>query len=288
MSTDANRPAVPVDSGWQGHEQPQVELRRSYMKLPRGRIHAVPSGQVEYDEFGNVSTGIAFVRGPDSHLTGARTVPFLRTEETTRPGANQALGPSARQVGSKLYQNEWVFRAPEEPGSHFADDYEKAVDEKLGVIYIQKAKQKSRMKFADQRLEAARREILRKDALANETFDVNRPQWYDSYSGQPLVQRHGKMIIAEEHDTGYDVDPLAGVFDFDNFRIAWPFSKPERNKMITQGIYDWYDRGNPYIQKDEDVRIRELATSYIDATESEQGNVVLNTLDDVIDALRPI
>ncbi|CAD7971669.1 unnamed protein product [Amoebophrya sp. A120] len=278
------------ESEWMGHGQPQVELRRSYIKLPRGRVHAVPNNNLHYDpSTGEPQVGIAFVRGKDSHLVGAGTVPFLRTEETTRPGANQTLGPSGRFVGSKLYQNEWVF-TPGEEQVFCSDVLEKAgYDEHGHAIYYDRPRRELKAKLAADRIEDGRRELLAREQAEHQAVEnaaIQKPHYYDSYSGATLVQRNGKYVAAAEQPMAWD-SIFDDLFDFDNFRIRWPYDDPDRNKLLHQDVYDWYDRANPYLERDEDVMITETASAYVEEKPTLDPGGFFAALDDVLESLKP-
>mmetsp|Transcript_27543 Transcript_27543/g.69441 ORF Transcript_27543/g.69441 Transcript_27543/m.69441 type:complete len:283 (+) Transcript_27543:110-958(+) len=278
-----------LQSEWKGHEEPQIELRRSYVKLPRGRIHAVPGHDLQYNSSGEPEVGVAYVRGRDSHLVGAGTVPFLRTEETTKPGANQTLGPSSRHVGSKLYQNEWVFCIPESP-RRFDGALERAVDRDGATVYIDAARRDLKVKLAAAKIEDARRDLAQREqdaAPAEDGTQASRPHHFDSYSGAKLVQRSGKLVSPEEHSYSWD-SVWDDFFDFDNFRFKWPYENHDRNKMLHQDVYDWYDRANPYLERDEDVRITETASAYVEGKETLDPGGIFEAIDDMLEALRPI
>ena len=97
------------------------------------------------------------VVGPDCQLTGHRTVPFLQTEETHRPGSNAPLGPSSRFIGAKVYQNEYLFRFPDETRS-FGQDFEKAIDANGDVVWIDRNKRERGLAFANGNIAKIKRE----------------------------------------------------------------------------------------------------------------------------------
>eukprot|EP00927_Polykrikos_kofoidii_P014875 TRINITY_DN16586_c0_g1_i1.p1 TRINITY_DN16586_c0_g1~~TRINITY_DN16586_c0_g1_i1.p1 ORF type:complete len:715 (+),score=108.25 TRINITY_DN16586_c0_g1_i1:77-2146(+) len=97
--------------------------------------------------------------------------------------------------------------------------------------------------------------------------------YVDPYSGQPLVVYRGQLLskaeLFAEHGISESKARNAGAeakkFDFDNFRIPWPFGRHDWNKKVSQNVYDWFDRENPFISSDKSYQILELPSMYVDA-----------------------
>lgn len=54
------------------------------------------------------------------------------------------------------------------------------------------------------------------------------------------------------------------AFDYDNLRVPWIFGKIDRNKKVSQHVYDWYDRRNPRVVSDRSYKLMELPSYYVD------------------------
>lgn len=95
--------------------------------------------------------------------------------------------------------------------------------------------------------------------------------YVDTYSGTHLVCAAGKIIAKEDMLKEYKMqnkdweehaDPNG--LSFDTLRIPWPFEQADRNKIVHQHVYDWFDRDNPFIDRYEDYDIVEMNSAYVD------------------------
>lgn len=83
----------------------------------------------------------------------------------------------------------------------------------------------------------------------------------DPYSGQKLYSKAGQLLTEDQLWRKYGLTAS-----------SLPFSlKPDRNKQVSQQVYDWFDRGNCYIQTDRDYEIRDMASIYVDGQMYDKG-----------------
>lgn len=127
--------------------------------------------------------------------------------------------------------------------------------------------------MADKREQAMVSQMER--AMITSGSAVKETGYTDPYSGERLVACRGELLPRQQLLERVDpnsagavmremVEDAAGGFDFANLRVPWPFGRPYRNKMVTQHLYDWFDRQNPYIPSDQSVEILELPSAYVE------------------------
>lgn len=101
---------------------------------------------------------------------------------------------------------------------------------------------------------------------------VELTDYTDAYSGDHLVACNNQLLTKQQvyeryniqrSDWGKKVDSVP-AFDFDNLRSPWPFGRVDRNKRVSQNVYDWFDRRNPQIVSDRSYRLMELPSYYVD------------------------
>jgi len=227
------------------------------------------------------------VRQPRPRIQGAtefygtipkRNATFAWSEVCATPDGSLAMSP---QVPSKTWHNTYLY-VPEQP-SHlecqFLDRYVRGPDgEWLDVV---KARRMSEY-LERKRLEGMRQNMERDAVMSGSVMHATG--YTDAYSGQPLLACRGQLLHREQLLEQYDANPHRFLprardyvnykrqeFDFDNLRVPWPFSEQERNKKVSQDVYNWFDRQNVYIPNDRSYEMLELSSMYVDNAAFEQA-----------------
>jgi hypothetical protein len=185
---------------------------------------------------------------------------------TREPECSMAPVP---QVPMKSWYNTYVY-IPEQR-SHVERQYlERYVPGPDGE-WIDVIKARRMASYMDeQRMKAAQVAEEQKAVASGEVVELT--DYMDQYTGEHLVACEGKLMSKNEvyqrynitkSDWGRQVDAVP-AFDYDNLRVPWLFGKVDRNKMVSQHAYDWFDRRNPRVVSDRSYKLMELPSYYVD------------------------
>lgn len=266
------------DEGAMDHPlDPHHERDRIIVKLPHPRYHGAPE----------------FVDGIPK-----RTSTFAWTELCGTREPECAMTP-VPQVQEKSWYNSYVY-IPEQR-SHVERQYLERYVQGPDGEWIDVVKARRMCSFFDeQKLKADEEREEQKLVKSGEV--IKRTDYLDAYSGEHLIacenmvrapeispetrglpKRHtGEALIdtvpgarlmtkAEVYDRYgihksewgkyVDTDP---IFEFDNLRVPWPYGQVDRNKKVSQHLYDWFDRRNPHVVSDKSYNMMELPSYYVD------------------------
>merc|ERR1719424_981242 len=226
---------------------PTPGLSRTIVKLPHPRYEGGPQ----------------FIDG----VAKANTT-FAWTELCGTREPECSLAPSP-QVPMKSWYNSYLY-VPEQR-SHVERQYlERFVPGPDGEwIDVVKARRMSGF-LAEQSLKAA--QANEEQRLVRNGDAIEMTDYVDQYSGEHLVACNNRLMSKAEvyqrynihkSDWAQQVDALP-QFDYDNLRIPWIFGKVDRNKKVSQGAYDWFDRRNPRVVSDRSYKLMELPSYYVD------------------------
>jgi len=202
----------------------------------------------------------------------ARDATFGWTETCATPGPECSMAPSP-MVASKSWYNTYLY-VPEQRSHVERQFLERFVQGPEGE-WIDVVKCRRMASYLQEKQEKACRE-RQLDAGILAGTDIRAAGYTDAYSGEPLINFHGLLMSREElfrrhhlHRSALEetiADSSSGsFFDFDNLRVPpWPFGRPDRNKRISEHVYEWFDRRNTYIPSDKDFEIVEMADMYVD------------------------
>jgi len=200
-----------------------------------------------------------------------RNSTFAWSEICATPGPESSLAP-VPQVECKMWYNTYVY-VPEQRSHverHFLERYVQGPNgEWLDVV-----KARRMADYYEQKRLTAMRESMEREEVTSGAA-VHATAYTDAYTGDPLVACQGSLIRRQELLEEYGTSPakaamqaraqdMQGGWDWDNLRIPWPFGSPDRNKIISQHAYDWFDRNNPYIRSDRSTEFVELPSMYIE------------------------
>jgi len=225
---------------------PVPGLARTVVKLPHSRFTGGPE----------------FIDG----VAKANTT-FAWTEICgTQPECSMAPAP---QVPMKTLYNSYIY-VPEQR-SHVERQYlERFVPGPDGEwIDVVKARRMSSW-LEEQSRKAAQVAEQQRQVQTGET--VEQTDYFDQYSGEPLVSCNNQLMSKAQVYERYNVHKsdwanaveAMPAFDFDNLRVPWIFGKVDRNKKVSQNVYDWFDRRNPRITSDRSYKLMELPSYYVD------------------------
>jgi hypothetical protein len=232
----------------QGHPlDPTPGLSQVILKLPHARYTGGPE----------------FVDGVPK-----RNSTFAWTElcGTREPECSMAPVPQVRQ---KTWYNSYVY-VPEQR-SHVERQYLERYVPGPDGDWLDVTKARRMTTFLEEQRRKAE-EIQHQQQLVKSGEVVEMTDYHDAYSGESLVGCNNQLMTKEEvygrydiqkSDWGKMVDNLP-AFEFDNLRTPWPFGRVDRNKKVSQQVYDWYDRRNPHIVSDRSYRLLELPSYYVD------------------------
>mmetsp|Transcript_84394 Transcript_84394/g.243603 ORF Transcript_84394/g.243603 Transcript_84394/m.243603 type:complete len:328 (+) Transcript_84394:105-1088(+) len=202
---------------------------------------------------------------------------FAWSEMCATPEPDSALAPAP--PATKMWYNSYVY-VPEQCSHterHFLDRFVQGADgEWVDVVKARRLAthiEEHREKALADRMERA---MVMSGNVVQET------RYTDPYSGEPLVVCRGELLprqqLYERYDGHYASGAMReqaaeaqGAFDFDNLRVAWPFGRPYRNKVVSQHVYDGFDRQSPYLPTDRSYQILELPSMYVDQAQYERG-----------------
>lgn len=199
-----------------------------------------------------------------------RNATFGWSELCATPVPECSLAPS-REIPNKSWYNTYLY-VPEE-NSHIERQYlERFVPGPNGEwIDAVKAQRMSRFLTDKQEKAASERRLV--EAIRGRE-GVDRTDYTDAYTGERLVAFEKELLPVSEllqrhhmRDNGWkeSIGEQGSGPDFDNLRIPqWPFGRPNRNKMIDNHVYDWFDRRNQLIHSDRSYDILETSGAYVD------------------------
>lgn len=226
---------------------PSAGLSRTIVKLPHPRFQGSPE----------------FIDGIPK-----RNATFAWTEicGTREPECSMAPVP---QVPMKQWYNSYVY-VPEQR-SHVERQYlERYVPGPDGEwIDVVKARRMSGF-LREQTMKAQEAEEQQRLVQSGDAVEIT--DYVDQYTGEQLVSCNNQLMSKAEvydrynihkSDWGKQVDAVP-AFDYDNLRVPWIFGKIDRNKKISQHVYDWYDRRNPRVVSDRSYKLMELPSYYVD------------------------
>jgi len=238
---------TPCESG--NPMDPTPGLERVIIRRPRPRF---PGGPEFYD---NVRT---------------RDATFAWSEICATPFPECSMAP-VPQVESKSWYDTFIF-IPEQR-SHVERHYLERFVEGPDGEWIDVVKARRMWTYFDAH---ARDYETRKaeNKLISKGVGVDSTPYTDQYTAEKLVSYHGELVSRPELYAEHNIQRSAlqrtmdegePLFDFDNLRTPWPFGRPDRNRQVSQSVYDWFDRRNLYIPNDRSYQIAELPSMYVDA-----------------------
>lgn len=189
----------------------------------------------------------------------------------TRDQEGASLAP-VPQTQMKSWYNSYIYQ-PEERSHDERQFLDRFVQGPNGE-WIDVIKARRMSSFMDEkRQQAMVRQMERAMVMSGSV--VQQTGYTDPYSGEHLVACRGKLLpkqqLLEQYSDHYSagalqemVGEVQGAFDFDNLRVPWPFGRPYRNKQVSQHVYDWFDRNNPYIPTDRSCELMELPSMFVD------------------------
>lgn len=217
------------------------------------------------------------VRLPHPRFVGApefvdglpkRSTTFAWTELCATREPECAMAP-VPQVPEKTWYNTYVY-VPEQR-SHVERQYlERFVPGPDGE-WIDVVKARRLTSFLEEQKRKA--DMVEEEKRLVESGDVvEMTDFVDAYNGEQLVSCNNRLMTKSEvyerynihkSDWGAYVDAVP-KFEYDNLRIPWVFGKVDRNKKVSQHVYDWYDRRNPNVVSDRSYKLMELPSYYVD------------------------
>lgn len=225
----------------------------------------------------------------------ARDAAWAPMEPNVAPGVTAPLAPSQE---TKQWYNTWLY-VPEKPKggviqNQFMDRYVMGP----GGTWIDTWRAQDRSRFLESKVQEETKRWEYDESIRNcEAVDWE-PHLYDAYSGANLVSVHGQMVPADDIRRTYKVkrsewsDAYDMVFKenpYDMFRFMTPafMDKRHPNKRIDQYAYDYFDRRNPNIKRDEDYEFIETAGSFVDAERhsawrTRDGNTPADVMADLV------
>lgn len=240
-----------------------------------------PNGYCRGPQGGNAVPGSkCIVKLPKARYKGGtefygnlpvRNASFAWSEICATPEPEASLAP-VPQVPMKQWYNTYVY-VPERSTHRerqFLERYVQGPDgEWLDVV---KARRMSNF-YEQQRMQNLKEKMER--AMIMTGSAVQKTQYTDAYSGEHLVACGGELLPKQVLYDEYNIHSRSAQMkemleqtredmDFDNFRIAWPFGSPHRNKKIHPATYEWFDRRNGAISSDKSFQIIEMPSTYVD------------------------
>mmetsp|Transcript_42634 Transcript_42634/g.77454 ORF Transcript_42634/g.77454 Transcript_42634/m.77454 type:complete len:359 (+) Transcript_42634:152-1228(+) len=229
--------------------EPQAGLERIIVRRPRPRF---PGGPEFYD---NIRT---------------RDATFAWSEICATPFPECSLAP-VPQVESKSWYDTFIF-VPEQRSHverHFLERFVEAPDGE----WIDVVKARRMWKYFDLHAREYETRKAENKKIAR-GVGVETTPYTDQYTAEKLVSYHGHLVSRPELYAEHNINRSAmqrtldegePLFDFDNLRTPWPFGRPDRNRQISEDVYEWFDRRNLYIPTDKSYQIAELPSMYVDA-----------------------
>jgi hypothetical protein len=196
---------------------------------------------------------------------------FTWSEICATPGPEASLAP-VPQVAMKSWYNTYVY-TPEQT-SHEDRRFLQRFTQGPDGEWVDVVKARRLNKYMEESRLKQMREAMEKD-LVSSGAATRTTHYVDPYTGEKLVACRGQLLPEQTLYAEYDIHKRNSLtaepwFDFDNLRINWPFDAPDRNKIVSQHTYDWFDRRNMYITSDKSVELVELDSMYLEKTELER------------------
>jgi len=203
------------------------------------------------------------------------------TEVNASVGPLGAPHPSS-DAQEKVYYNTYCYTNYQRPNPAPGDFHERYMGTYDDMrrqkssherVYVDTWAQMRHAKFIQDKIDKEIREEQEREFIESGEGLRDTP-YVDKYSGAHLIAVGNKLAEIGEVQSKFKIrnndwqdsapDPSKEVFSFDSLRCLWPFDAPQRNKLIHHHVYDWFDRRNPYISRDEDYEIVEMNGAYAD------------------------
>jgi len=218
--------------------------------------------------------------GPNREFFGGvpkKSSTFAPTEICATPAPDCSMAPVPE--ATKSWFNSYVY-VPEERSHTERQFLERYVQGPDGE-WVDVVKSRRMAEYMSEKREQAVTKRMER-AMVMSGAVVQETRYTDPYSGEHLVACRGELLpkqqLLERYDQNFSTSTMQemaaespGLFDFDNLRLDWPFGRPYRNKVVSQQVYDWFDRQNPYIPTDSSFQILELPSMYVDREQYDRG-----------------
>lgn len=208
---------------------------------------------------------------------GGAGAPYQLTEANASRGCTGAPHPS-EGVAEKHYYNTYTYWRKDDPHTtpaHVLRDKEftgRFVEAANGVWQDTWAMARHD-EFIDEKVAKEIEEEREREAIESGEALRDTP-YVDKYSTAHLIAVGTKLCDRGDIQARFKIrndnwqddpgDPDKAAFSFDTLRCFWPFDPPQRNKIIHDRVYGFYDRRNPCIGRDEDYNIVEMNCAYVD------------------------
>lgn len=194
---------------------------------------------------------------------------FAWSELCATPGPEASLAP-VPQIPMKSWYNSYVYQ-PEQSSHEDRQFLQRFVKGENGE-WIDVVKARRLVDAMEEQRQKQMRESIEREMILSGA-GTQKTHYMDPYTGEKLVACRGKLetqraLYEEYHIHQGNVLPQdQSLFDFDNLRLAWPFAQPDRNKLVSQHTYDWFDRRNMYIPRDDSCNLVEMRSMILDEAE---------------------